>query len=385
MKWSMATASYLGAFVMSDTDGPQRKTTVEEAGAKGGNARAARLSPEERQDIARRAAESRWNTSIPVASHTGEFTLAGRTIACAVLETGQRVLTQEAFMVAIGRSPKQKGGQSLISPDGLPPFLSSDNLKPFISDDLKQATVPVVFRSPPTGTGRGQRGKRAYGYDANLLAMVCEVYLAAKDAGCTTKQQEHIVRACSLITRALARVAIAALIDEATGYQEVRDRRALQAILDRYLRQEFAAWAKRFPDEFYREMFRLRGWTWKGMKVNRPQCVAAYTKDLIYERLAPGILEELEQRNPVQLNGRRTSAHHQWLTADIGHPALAQHLHAVIGLMRASPDADWDFFIRLIDRAFKRRGHSVQLDIFDFGVPILPAPPDEQSPPAAPS
>jgi len=34
--------------------------------------------------------------------------------------------------------------------------------------------------------------------------------------------------------------------------------------------------AKRFPNEFYEQMFRLRGWQWKGMKVNRPQIVGHY-------------------------------------------------------------------------------------------------------------
>jgi hypothetical protein len=71
----------------------------------------------------------------------------------------------------------------------------------------------------------------------------------------------------------LADVGIIALVDEATGYQEVRDKLALQAILDAYLRKELAAWAKRFPDTFYRQIFRLRSWQWKGMKVNRPQVV----------------------------------------------------------------------------------------------------------------
>ncbi len=36
--------------------------------------------------------------------------------------------------------------------------------------------------------------------------------------------------------------------------QETRDKKALQAILDRYLRRELATWAKRFPDEFYRQI-----------------------------------------------------------------------------------------------------------------------------------
>jgi hypothetical protein len=46
-------------------------------------------------------------------------------------------------------------------------------------------------------------------------------------------------------------LALLALVDEATGFQATRDREALQEMLDRFLRHELAAWAKRFPDEFY--------------------------------------------------------------------------------------------------------------------------------------
>jgi hypothetical protein len=151
------------------------------------------------------------------------------------------------------------------------------------------------------------------------------------------------------------------LVDEATGYQEVRNRQALQAILDAFLRHELAAWAKRFPDEFYREMFRLRGWEWKQVSVKRPILVGKLTNDVVYERLAPGILVELENRNPKDDRGRRAHRHHQWLTEDVGHPALAQHLHAVIGLMRASKD--WSQFHSMLDRAFPRRGEVVQLEL----------------------
>ena len=69
---------------------------------------------------------------------------------------------------------------------------------------------------------------------------------------------------CEILAPALARVGIIALIDEATGYQEIRDRQALQQILDKYLLKEYAAWAKRFPDEFYKQIFKLRGWEWRG-------------------------------------------------------------------------------------------------------------------------
>jgi hypothetical protein len=215
------------------------------------------------------------------------------------------------------------------------------------------STTPIFFRE--------KNGKRSVGYDAQLLPMVANVYLKYRDK-CISKEKDldkaiprqykHIIDACDAVVRALAAVGIVALVDEATGYQYVRDRLALQEILDKYLRKEFAAWAKSFPDEFYREIFRLRKWQWKGMKINRPQCVAKYTMDLVYDRLAEGLVDELNKRNPV-INGKRKSKLYWWLTEDVGHPALAQHLHAVIGLMRASDE--WGQFKRMIDRAFPRR------------------------------
>jgi hypothetical protein len=56
-------------------------------------------------------------------------------------------------------------------------------------------------------------------------------------------------------------------------------------------------------------------------------------------------------------------SNHQWLTEDVGHPALAQHLHAVIGFMRAS--ARWDQFYRLLQRAFPKKGQNLELPLGD--------------------
>jgi hypothetical protein len=74
-------------------------------------------------------------------------------------------------------------------------------------------------------------------------------------------------------------------------------------------------------------------------------------------------LEELKARNPTLEDGGRARKHHQHLTDDIGHPALAQHLHAVIGLMRAS--ATWDQFKSLLDRAFPKKGTQLELLLGD--------------------
>src|ERR1039457_6855023 len=45
----------------------------------------------------------------------------------------------------------------------------------------------------------------------------------------------------------LAHIGVVVLIDEATGYQYIRDRIALQTILDRYIKDEWSKWTKRLP------------------------------------------------------------------------------------------------------------------------------------------
>jgi len=267
-------------------------------------------------------------------------------IPCYVLENGTRVLSGRGMQEALALG--QSHGALLKA------FLSSDNLKPYINSELAMVlSNPIRFIRP----GRG--GKLATGYEATILADICNVILEARDNGLLTRKQEIIARQCEMLTRAFAKVGIIALVDEATGFQEIRDREALQKILDKYLLKEFAAWAKRFPDEFYMLIFKLKGWEWKGMKINRPSVVGTYTNDLVYERLAPGLLKELKKINPKDDKGNRKSTYQQWLTEDIGHPALAQHLHAVMGFMRAA--STWDQFYRMMQRAFPKKDETIPL------------------------
>lgn len=289
---------------------------------------------------------------LPKATHPGELKIGDSVLEVAVLNNGTRVIWQRALYQALGFSRTTGGGEQGFGAPELPRFLQAANINPYISNELRRSLTPIRFVP-------GHGGRTAYGYTGEILAEICAAYIDARKAGALKKNQEPIADRCEMLLRAFAKTGIIALIDEATGYQEIRDRDALQKILDKYLRQELAAWAKCFPDEFYEQMFRLRGWQWKGMKVNRPQIVATYTKDLVYERLAPGILAELESRNPVGEKGRRRSKHHQWLSDDVGHPALSQHLFAVIGFMRAS--ANWVQFYRMLQRAFPRIGTNLEL------------------------
>ena len=294
---------------------------------------------------------------LPKATHEGIIVLAdGRIeISCAVLEDGRRLITQSGFMKALGRARQAKGRQYYDADVNMPAFLTAKNLKPFIPNKLWVTSSQIEFTRV--------KGGAAYGYADALLLAVCEVFLDAEEAGALTKSQLHIAAQAGLLIRGLAHVGIAALIDEATGYQEVRDRKALQDILDRYLLAEHAKWAKRFPDSFYKEIFRLRGWQWQGMRVNRPQVVGHYTNDIVWNRLAPGVKDELEKLNPKSAAGKRQAKHHQWLTDEIGHPALQQHLIGVMAIMRSA--LNWSGFQRALQRSYPKISANLELPLED--------------------
>ncbi|GLQ22018.1 P63C domain-containing protein [Algimonas porphyrae] len=297
-----------------------------------------------------------------VATHKGTLRIGEVSIPCAVLKDGRRVLSENGIAESLGgRSGAAKRLKTEFESGGahMPVFLASRSLLPFITKELLDGPLkPITYR-------HGEKEREVTGYPAEALPEICNIWLQARQDGLLNPQQADRAQAAEIVMRGLAELGIVALVDEATGYQSVRDKDALQAILDKYLQKEFAAWAKRFPDAFYREIFRLRGWNWNAMSVARPGVVGKYTNDIVYERLAPGILEELQKRNPTTETGVRRQRHHQYLTDDIGHPALAQHLHAVIGLMRAS--ATWDQFKAMLDRAFPKKGQQLHLVLNEDG------------------
>jgi hypothetical protein len=321
--------------------------------AKGGIARAKKLSPEDRALIAKRAAEARWggDENAVLATHTGTLRIGDLEIECAVLKDGRRVLSQRGVNRALGRvhggaefRKKAEGGGGQ-----LPVFLVAKGLQSHISKDLEAVVKePILYRTRSRAI--------AHGIDATVLPQVCDVWTGAEAAGDLRPNQLRTAERARILIRGLAHVGIVGLVDEATGYQDERSRTALQDIFNTFLRKELAAWVQRFPDEFYREIFRLRGWNWTGMKGGRrPQALAYYTVDLVYSRLLPGIMEELESRMPRTESGRRKGKLHQLFSDDVGHPALSQHLYAVITLMRVADDGDWDGFMRMVDRAHPKK------------------------------
>lgn len=323
-----------------------------EMGKKGGKARAEKLSGEERSKIARQAAAARWGNESedPIeATHTGELKLGDITIPCAVLEDGSRILTQQGVLLAIGRARSAKGGQGASQGvDKLPAFLAASNLNAFISSDLRSSTKPIRFRVPS--------GALAYGYLAELLPQVCEVYLDARSANALRGRQVQIAQQCEILVRGFARVGITALVDEATGFQRDREQNALAKILEAFVANEIQKWLPTFPMEFYELVCEIRGEPLERAR-KRPSYLGKITNDLVYKRLAPGVLDELRNKNPVMDSGRRKHKHHQLLTPDLGHPKLREHLAGVVSILRAAKaqKMGWDSFKKLLDQTHPRQ------------------------------
>jgi hypothetical protein len=293
----------------------------------------------------------------------GKLELGGLSIACYVLEDGTRVLSSRAMQVALKAVDVSEDGNQTAG-NRLNRYLNQKSLEPFIYKDKN------IGHFKPIECYLGKQ--KISGYEATVLADICDAFLEARKSIKMSPRQEIIAAQCEILIRSFAKVGIIALVDEATGYQYAREKDELQKILKYYISEELLPWQKRFPDIFYKELFRLNRWdyTVKGIK-KRPGIIGKWTKTLIYEQLPPGVLEELERNVPRSKSGNKTAKLHQLLTDDIGNPHLASQINQVVTLFQLSDNMEhmWQQFKKLRFRQkgqlelpfiFDKKGHTVE-------------------------
>lgn len=324
--------------------------------SKGGRVRAEKMTPERRREIAIAAAEHRWGTAVPVAEYDGTLRIGELEFPCAVLSDGSRVLTETNFMKGMGiyRSGalSVRRGEKDETGTRMPLYLAFKNLRPFIEEHLgAEHARPRYYRN--------KSGGLVHGIPAEIIPKVCDVWLDARRAGVLGPRQEEIASRAEVLVRGLAHVGIIALVDEATGYQRDRARDALAKILEAFVARELRKWVKTFPADYYEQLFRLRGLKYPPTTVKKPQYIGHLTNDVVYKRLAPGVLEELKRVTPRDDQGRHKHQLHRRLTEDVGHPRLREHVAAVVALMKASDR--WEDFTRALDRAFPKYGTTMLL------------------------
>jgi hypothetical protein len=308
--------------------------------SKGGRARAAVLTPEERSEIAKSGADARWGKAgkavtpppmdddsvvgvaddsivatdgVPHSAFPGIVEMGDVELECHVLSDGRRVLTAREVVRALrGTRSNPPSVQRYLA--ALPAYREG-----MFDDKIMHFRIPGL---PQT----------AIGFEATALIEICDMYIAADENGTLKSNQKNLARMASIIMRACAKTGIEALIDEATGYQQVRAKRALQVKLQAFIAEDMQKWVKTFPDEFWQELARLEGIRYQAR--HRPLRWGNYVLRFVYSAMDPDVARKLKERNP---NPHYKNNLHQ-LLRDYGRDKLHQQLGGVIAIMRECKD-----------------------------------------------
>ncbi|HEV8141340.1 MAG TPA: P63C domain-containing protein [Methylomirabilota bacterium] len=300
--------------------------------AKGGEARAKKLSPEERSEIAQRGALARWGLAPSArAMHKGNFQRDfGIDIDCYVLDDPGKtpVISQRGMGQALGFS--RRGSR-------LPVFVNSKTMADYLGRDLKEKLEnPLIFHLPGAAAA-SPVSARANGYDATILIDICNAILAAKAAGkLSGGRYDRMIEQARIITSASAKSGIRQLVYALAGYDPTAEE--VIAAFKLYVREEAREYEKEFPDELYSEWYRLYKLT--PPPKNKPWKFKQLTVAHVYEPLAKssGKVYQLTQALRTASNERWKKLH-QFLS-DVGVKALRTQLGKTLGIALVSDTAE---------------------------------------------
>jgi len=271
------------------------------------------------------------------ATHQGFLDIAGKKIPVAVLNNGMRVLIQREVVGLLTGNIK----------GDLNRYLRAKNMQPFVPQKFLDRGLnesSVVFLNI---------ANEAHGFEATDLIDFCDMYLKAMIAGELYENQIQLAKQSSILIKSFAKVGIIAAIDEATGYKKQKDE--YQKLLSLYIAEELQPWIKTFGEDYYSNIYRLKGWNWERHLIERknyPWAVANITNRVVYEKLPDGVLEELNRKNPKNESGNRRHKKFQFLTPNVGYVHLLKHLGHLQGILEKYPAGEWQKALHEIDTRF---------------------------------
>ncbi|MEV9615732.1 P63C domain-containing protein [Aliarcobacter butzleri] len=263
------------------------------------------------------------------ATHSGVLRINDIELNVAVLEDGTRIITHSAVFMALGR--EARGNARVI---GIPAFMDAKNLQPLISSELKEVINKIEYIDI--------NGKNQSGFNADILPLVSDLYLKAREQGkIKLRNQLETAYKAEILVRALAKVGITALVDEATGYQYDRERFELEKILNAYISDEIVKWQITFTDEFYKEIFRL--WNLPFIPKNiriKPSFIGKLTTKYVYDMLPDGVVEKIREITPKTEKGNWKYKFHQSLSPEIGREHLKKQIIETTMIMKMSKNKE---------------------------------------------
>ena len=231
-----------------------KKVTGRAIGAK---ARSEKLTPEQRSEIARKAALAKHRKPLE-AIRKGNFKDDfGFDVECYVLNDDKRtaLISQRGMGAALELG---EGGSRLKR------FVNYQFMQKYIGPELREKLEnPIVFQTVKSDNA----GPSAYanGYDVTILIDLCNAIISAKRDG--AKVSESVSTQASIILSASAKSGIQELVYILAGFDSTKDH-FVQAF-KQFVTEEAKKYEKEFPIELYDEWARIysikipdRGWPW---------------------------------------------------------------------------------------------------------------------------
>jgi hypothetical protein len=298
----------------------------QKAGMIGGAKRAEILPPERRAEIAKRAAEVRWGGRPARATHKGSFKVEfGIDVDCYVLDDALKtaVISQRGMGAALGLG--ESGSR-------LPSLVNSKRMLAYVGRELREKLdKPLIFQAPWAG-GNLPPPSKVNGYDVTILIDLCNAVVAAETEG--KKLNPAVVKQAHIILSASAKAGIRGLVYALAGYSPTTEE-VIEAF-KLYVQEEARKYEPEFPNELYREWYRLYGipvrdrgkpWHFKYLTVNHIYVPLAQSSGRIYELL----------KAHKAKGGDRAKKLFQFLN-EIGARALRMHLGRVLEMAESSSD-----------------------------------------------
>jgi hypothetical protein len=271
--------------------------------------------------------------NLPKALCTGDDTFNGVKLVAAILDDEDRthLFSESSLAKAFGFKgsatywEKRKKGTAV-----LPSYLSNSALKDYITADLidKLATaVPYLSTSKVVSTG----------IEATALPLICDVFVRA---GNDNPDNEALVTAgkrAYAIILAFSQFGVLKWVEQITGYRYTdEDTQIVKSLKEYGVSPTIVEWQREFQSEFYRHIYRLKGWPYNPNTTARPQVIGTYTNQYVYNYLPKDVFAWIKENTPKSKAGNKTAKYFQSLDDKIGKEKLRNQMVSVTMLLKLS-------------------------------------------------
>ncbi len=267
--------------------------------------------------------------NIKIAEYTGKISFNGCNLYCAVLKDGTRIIVSRSLANVLGRKGsgsdwEKKRKEGVL----LPEYVSAEYLRDFIPENLKnKLSNPIKY----------QLGKNKFiqeGIEATSLSDILYVWMDADKKGALGKRQKKVAETAYILSKAISKVGVIALVDEATGFQKYRKKDALRQLVEFYVIEEARKWTKEFTDRFFEGLDSI----YKNEKTTprtRPKYYGKFINTYVYSPIEKGKIFLALKENQKKSKHKRL---HQFLSQDIGLSVLRNRIGRISALLDISPN-----------------------------------------------